>query len=412
MALARIRSCLAANTSNPPVELRLVRSDGSQVDVESVSSPFDYRGQQAAHIVMRDISSRRVAERAFRSQYEFSEKLIQTAQFIILVLDPAGKVLRINPYMEAICGYTNEDVAGRDWFDMFVPEPLRESIRSLFLAAISDIETKGNVTPVIDHQGKERLIEWYDKTLKDNNGNVLGLLATGQDITERLALEQTQSQAAKRMALLSRHLMDVQEVTRRRLASELHDRTSPNLAAIGINIDVAAMALKTRNWEEVAMRMGDNRALLEDTTASIREICSDLRPPALDYAGLAPAIESYATQFSKRTSIRVQLDLSLAQRRLPLNLETTFFRIFQESLTNTAKHARASEILVSLNLDADPWCMTVSDNGIGFDPLAPYVDAGLGMINMREMTEFVGGRFVLDTTPGGGTRIDVQIPRQ
>jgi signal transduction histidine kinase len=56
--------------------------------------------------------------------------------------------------------------------------------------------------------------------------------------------------------------------------------------------------------------------------------------------------------------------------------------------------------------------MTVSDNGIGFDPLAPYVDAGLGMINMREMTEFVGGRFVLDTTPGGGTRIDVQIPRQ
>ncbi len=124
-----------------------------------------------------------------RKEKGFAESLIQTAQAIVLVLDTTGYIVSINPYMEEISGYRLEEVQGKDWFSTFLPERDRNSIRELFLTAIGNIHTQGNVNPIVTKDGREIDIEWSDKTLKDEKGNVLGLLSIGQDITERKRAE-------------------------------------------------------------------------------------------------------------------------------------------------------------------------------------------------------------------------------
>ena len=156
----------------------------------------------------------------------------------------------------------------------------------------------------------------------------------------------------------------------------------------------------------------DVRALIEDTTASIREICSDLRPPVLDYAGLFAALESYAKQFQRRTTMAVRIDCPHPELRLAPAQESVLFRIAQEALTNCAKHSRAKSILVSLSQESPAIVLAISDDGVGFDPASlgkTTHTSGLGVLTMREMAEFAGGKFILESTPGGGTRIKVEI---
>jgi len=130
------------------------------------------------------------AGEALRKEKNFTESLIDTAQVIILVLDTEGRIVRFNPYMEDLSGYKLDEVRGRDWFSTFLLEQDYDQIRELFRAAVSDIQTRGNINPIVAKDGREIIVEWYDKTLKDADGNTIGLLAIGQDITERKQSEE------------------------------------------------------------------------------------------------------------------------------------------------------------------------------------------------------------------------------
>jgi len=143
-------------------------------------------------IVLRFITKRKHAEDALQRERDFAENLIATAQIIVLVLDTKGRIVHFNPYMEAISGYRLEEVQGRDWFTTFLPKRDQDWVRELFLKAVGDIRTHGNVNPIVTKDGREREIEWYCKTLKDvkdADGNTVGLFAVGQDVTERKAAE-------------------------------------------------------------------------------------------------------------------------------------------------------------------------------------------------------------------------------
>ena len=130
------------------------------------------------------------SEEALRHERDFAQGLVNTAQAIVLTLDTESRIIHFNPYMEEISGYHLEEVKGKDWFTTFLPERNREKTRELFLTAISDIQTRGNIDAILTKDGQERDIVWYDKTLKDSSGNVIGLLTIGQDITERKRLEE------------------------------------------------------------------------------------------------------------------------------------------------------------------------------------------------------------------------------
>jgi len=145
------------------------------------------------------------AKEVLRRERDFAESLIETAQAIVLVLDPQGRIVRFNAYLESISGRTSKEYAGQDWFGLFLPTRNRESTRALFLQAVQgDIQTRGNVDAILTRSGEERLIEWNDKTLKDADGNIVGLLAVGQDITERKRTEEKLRETQLRLA----HIVD------------------------------------------------------------------------------------------------------------------------------------------------------------------------------------------------------------
>ncbi|MFH2140454.1 MAG: PAS domain S-box protein [Pseudomonadota bacterium] len=147
-----------------------------------------------------DGSEHRQLEAQLRNERDFAENLLNTAPAIVLVLDTQGRIERINPYMEALSGYTQAEVKGKDWFTTFLPKAIQEQTRTLFLRAINDIQTHGNRDTIVTRSGQERLIEWYDKTLKDAEGNALGLLAIGQDVTERNKAEQALVKSEQRLS--------------------------------------------------------------------------------------------------------------------------------------------------------------------------------------------------------------------
>lgn len=132
----------------------------------------------------------RESEKALRREKEFAESLVDTAQAIVLVLDTQGRILRFNPYLEELSGFRLEEVQGKDWFSTFLPEGYHDSMQSLFEQAIDDVQTRGNTNPIVTKDGKERQIEWYDKTLLDADGNTIGLLAIGHDITQQKRAEE------------------------------------------------------------------------------------------------------------------------------------------------------------------------------------------------------------------------------
>ncbi|MES2947895.1 MAG: PAS domain-containing sensor histidine kinase [Pseudomonadota bacterium] len=233
------------------------------------------------------------------------------------------------------------------------------------------------------------------------------------DITERKRQEQERLCLFARVEELSRSLVQAQEQARLRFSRELHERTSPNLAALRINLDfIAAASPAAHATRSFSDRLADTRALIEDTTLSIREICADLHPPVLDSGGLLGAVHCYADQFARRTGLQVQVDCPHGSVRWDSDLELALFRIVQEALTNAAKHAQARSVWVALQLEYKLLRLAVWDDGLGFDTRVAARTGrrtGLGLLNMRDTAEFAGGTFRLQSEPGKGTRIDVEI---
>jgi signal transduction histidine kinase len=225
-------------------------------------------------------------------------------------------------------------------------------------------------------------------------------------------VEAERAEHARLVEDLARRLVDIQEEERRRLSAELHDWTSPNLAAMRLNLEMLGADLPADAPEDLAGRLEDLQALLADTNASIRGVCAELRPAVLDYAGLYPAVDAYVRQFAERTGLEVALAGAAPEPRLPPDVESLLFRIVQEALTNCAKHARARTVEVKLEGAGGHAVLTIRDDGVGFDPAAlgnGTRTPGLGLLTMKERAQFAGGRCSIESAPGQGTSITVEV---
>jgi signal transduction histidine kinase len=237
------------------------------------------------------------------------------------------------------------------------------------------------------------------------------LEAVVRDLSGRECVKQERRCQAASFAALSHRLIALQERERRLLSAELHDLTSPNLAALEINLRSLAKSLPPGTDGETVMLLDDATALLTDTANSLRKVCADLRPPVLDYAGLSPALQSYAHQFSIRTGIAVAVDCPLVSDLDP-EVESTLFRIVQEALSNCSKHADADQVRIVLTTENRRIHLEVTDDGNGFSSATgpENATAGLGLLSMSERAQFVGGSLRVDSCLGQGTRLFVTIP--
>lgn len=333
--------------------------------------------------------------------------LYESAPVGYLTLDLTGTIAAANLTARTMLGAGYRKVQ-QTRFATFVAPADRDRWLML-LTSIKREAVANSCELALEMVGDSALEVRVDCLATSRNGKADEILVTLTGITAGKAAERERAASAERLAQLGRHLLTAQEDARRQLAADLHQRTSASLAAITISLEVAARALQQQDYDEAGVRIEDVTALIEDTTNSVREICSHLRPPALDHAGLAYGMRAYASEYSRRTNIAVQFDCAHSEIRKAPELESILFRIFQEALTNAAKHAGCSAIAVNLQLNSAPMVLTLKDNGRGFDPKSCLATRGQGVISMREMAEYAGGRFRLKTLEGRGTEIAVEI---
>jgi signal transduction histidine kinase len=197
-----------------------------------------------------------------------------------------------------------------------------------------------------------------------------------------------------------------QELERRRLARELHDETGQALTSILLGLRAVDEA---GSDEDIRKAVSDLRELVVATLQDVRRLAVQLRPKALDDFGLVPALERLVQTFSETSGIDVDLEAQLGEERLPTEVETTLYRIVQEALTNVVKHAEAARVSILLVRRDGSATAVIEDDGRGFDPAKPGPDS-LGLEGMRERAELHDGRLTIETSPGSGTTLVVEVP--
>jgi len=206
-------------------------------------------------------------------------------------------------------------------------------------------------------------------------------------------------------------ILHAQEQERKRIARELHDETSQVLTSLLISL---ALLEETVSSDEGHHRIADTRALAHQTLRAVRNLSIDLRPSALDDLGLLPALRWYIKEYQQKCDIEVEFSASGLKDRLPAEMETAIYRIVQESLTNTAKHAHARKVWVTVAGDGVQVRVHTRDDGTGFDAPAvlktPWQDRGLGLAGMLERASLLGGGVRITSQPGSGTSVDATIP--
>jgi len=219
-----------------------------------------------------------------------------------------------------------------------------------------------------------------------------------------------------RMALESRaysaKVFETIEDERRRIGRELHDETSQSLAAALLNLDMAEKSMDSGSapfGHVVAAR-----DIMHHCLGQLRLLVYDLRPSMLDDFGLAPAVRWYVETHLQASGVRVVTDIDSIQGRLPPELETAVYRIVQEALSNVARHAHATRAILHVNTSPDHVSLSVSDNGIGFDPKAVGrardSQSGVGLLSIRERVEALDGSMTVYSVLDRGTQIQVLIP--
>ncbi len=261
------------------------------------------------------------------------------------------------------------------------------------------IETlKGGATDYVLKTHLSRLIPAVHRALRE-----------ADERSERRRAEERLRDSHEQLRALSVYLQYVREEERTRIAREVHDELGQ--AMTSLKMDVAWLAGRlpkdAKLLQEKARAMATQ---LDSTIHTIRRISTELRPAILDDLGLVAAIEWQGSEFEIRTGIRCRVSASLGARILDQDLNTAFFRIFQEALTNVVRHAEATEVEVTLAEAAGSLTLEVRDNGRGIMPAEISSTKSIGLLGMRERAVLLGGTLEIQGRPGQGTTIIVRIP--
>jgi len=227
----------------------------------------------------------------------------------------------------------------------------------------------------------------------------------------RRRAEQALREAHERLRALSQQLMEVQEIERRRLAHDLHDEIGQALTVVKMNLQTMQRLSDT---SAITTPLNDSKQVIDQILQHIRNLSLDLRPILLDDLGLVPAVRWYLSRQAERTGWNIDVDADESMPPLPQSVATACFRIIQEAITNIIRHSQATRISVSLRHEVGNLRLSIRDNGKGFDVAqALNHTAGgktMGLLGMHERVRFLNGTIMIDSAPGQGAEIRIQIP--
>jgi PAS domain S-box-containing protein len=343
-----------------------------------------------------ELVAARYAVEAERQRYQ---DLFEFAPDGYLVTDPEGTIEEANHAAASLLNTAQDFLVGIPLVT-FVAQDDRQAFVTQ-LTRLADLEHmhdwKVRVQP---RDGTPFPAAVTVATVRDPEGNLVGLRWLMRDITKRVQAEERILTANERLQVLSRRLVEVQETERRHIARELHDEVGQVLTGLNLLLGMSPQAPA----DTIETRLAEARALVEELMEKVDELSLDLRPAMLDDLGLLPALLWHFERYATQTGVRVSLEHSGMERRFATELETALYRVVQEALTNVARHAGVNEVTVRVWAEQVSLSVQVEDHGAGFDPQADLVARGnSGLSGMYERAAFLGGELSVESAPGTGT---------
>ncbi len=266
----------------------------------------------------------------------------------------------------------------------------------------------------IDHRivlssGEVRFVHEMATVYRDEAGNPIRKIGTVHDITSHKQAALKVQQAEEQLRALSRHLIQAQETERRRIALELHDQFSQDLALISIELE-DLIQKAPESPPQPMERLQRLAVQARKLSSQVQTLSHQLHPSQLTHLGLVAASRSLCSEVSKASGIRIDFAHSEVPNSIPQDVSVCLFRVLQESLGNVVKHSGTREAQVMLTGSPNDIQLHVSDSGVGFDPHSHQDSFGLGLIGMQERLLSTGGELIIDAQPRAGARITARVP--
>lgn len=360
------------------------------------------------HGVAFDVTELKRAEEALKKSEEMLRGLFEFAPDTVLVANQDGRIVRVNAQVEKMFGYTRDELAGKA-----IEELIPERFRPEHIRYRSDYLIEPHARPMgaglelygRRKDGSEFPVDIMLSPMKSEEGAIV--IAVIRDITRRKEAEESIKEYADRLGVLSRRLMEVQETERRNIARELHDEISQALTGLKLTLEMAAR----QPPEAVSGSLTQAHTLVNDLMAHARKMSLDLRPPMLDDLGLLHALLWHIEHYTAQTQVRVDFKYSgIDRRRFEAEVETAAYRIVQEALTNVARHAQVDEVSARVWTQTNRLMVEIEDSGAGFNAEEALIASGTsGLAGMRERARLLGGRLLIESRSGVGTRLTAEL---
>jgi PAS domain S-box-containing protein len=395
------------------LELHGLRRDGGEFPVAVMLSPVETPEGRLMIAVVRDVTKRVRTDAELRESEERYRIVTEAATDGIVSIDRSNRILFANRSCEEIFGYTIGEMIGQK-LTMLMPEhlrPVHETALQRYLET-GERRISWKAVPLVGLRKNGEQIslelsfgEFSDETRRSFTGVI-------RDVTERRKAQAQLESSREQLRNLAARLESVREEERTRIAREIHDELGQALT--GIKLDLGALSRKLPEKDtRSAVLVEELRSISTAVDATIRQvqrIATDLRPRILDDLGLTTAIEWHARKFEERSGIRCALELDQSELALGADGSTAAFRIFQEILTNVARHADATRIEMSLRQRDGNLVLSVQDNGRGITESQLADPDSLGLLGMRERALLLGGQVDIRSAPTGGTLVEVRLP--
>ncbi|MFO7568979.1 MAG: PAS domain S-box protein, partial [Smithellaceae bacterium] len=313
-----------------------------------------------------------------------------------------------NSAVKAIFGWHREELIGKSIRMIYRNEQEADAIGERFYSSLERQRTFETEYPCRRKDGGEILCRMKASRIGEKLRE-RRVVVTFEDITEQKKAQEELERSREELRNLSVHLQSVREIESTRIARKIHDELGQSLTALQMDLSwlTGRLPVDKKGIREKTQSMS---GLVNATIESVHKITTELRPSLLDDLGLPAAIEWQAQDFQNRSGIRCRAQIQCDDGGIDKDLATAVFRIFQETLTNIARHAKATLCKVNLTENEKELCLDVTDNGIGITPWQVDDPRSFGMIGMRERAHLWGGTVHVRSVKPSGTMVRVIIP--
>ncbi|HKE30574.1 MAG TPA: PAS domain S-box protein, partial [Candidatus Angelobacter sp.] len=359
-------------------------------------------------LVMESRQKTQPMEHAVREHKDPYSDLGQHSKDLLCTHDLQGRLLSVNPAPARVLGYEVDELLRIPMRQLLAPD-----FRDRFDTYLARIQKKGEASglmKVLTRTGEERVWEYHNWLHTEGVPSPI-VRGIAHDVTERIRAEQhyilERRHAEERLRQLSSHLVQAQDDERARIARELHDDVNQRLAVLAFHLQELKRLSMTS--ESHIQKIDTLSNLISDIATDIRKVSHRLHPAVLDFVGLEAGLAEFCDEFAKVNGMNIEFVQHEVPRKLPKQMTLCLYRVAQEAVRNAQKHSGCRQVRVELIGGRNGIRLRVSDSGAGFDAASVRGDT-LGLVSMTERVRSLGGEFLVESRPGGGTTVEARVP--